>query len=231
MTRRLGIIDLWKFVFSILLVLHHINFVLFPFDYFGGCWIYTEFFFIITGYFTMSHFSNDTKYTTLEDKAKAAISYTANKFRTFLPYTIPFIIIQNAIECYISFRKTSEISSISYLINTVLDLLMIGDGKTTPSGPLWFLFAMFMVFPIFTIICQTSYKHLLYIISFFISVFWCHYTNVVNNTFIRYTAFPYYLFRAFIFLMLGTLVHGMVIYIRKINFKKYGKSYFQQLNM
>lgn len=56
-TYRNGMVDIWRFVFCLLIMAHHMYHIgierIYPFQ---SAWIYVEFFFILSGYFTGKHF-------------------------------------------------------------------------------------------------------------------------------------------------------------------------------
>ena len=62
---RMAIVDLWKFIAAVMIMIHHLYYLSPAFegkDYPGYfAWIYVEFFFILTGFFTYRHFARSDK--------------------------------------------------------------------------------------------------------------------------------------------------------------------------
>lgn len=213
MNKRMGIVDLWKFIACILVMSHHVAVILFHNDMFTEGWIYVEFFFILTGYFTMKHFELH-KENNLEEKVKQTITYIVKKFSAFLPYTISIIIMQYLIQYDVLFENKKSISSVAFFFDIFFDFLLIGDGNGSVKFAIWFLCAMLMAFPFFCMMCQMKSQSLLYMIAFFVSIVWCHYTDVGH-----FTQFPLSIVRAFIFLLLSALVYGLVSFIKDLRFR------------
>ena len=92
---RMAIVDLWKFIAAVMIMVHHLYEVAPVFenrDYPGYfSWIYVEFFFILTGYFTYRRFARKDR---REDVFRSTLSYTWQKFKPFLPYTTIAITLQ-----------------------------------------------------------------------------------------------------------------------------------------
>ena len=85
---RMAIVDLWKFIAAVMIMIHHLYYLAPAFEgkdfpgYFS--WIYVEFFFILTGYFTYRHFARQDS---RENIVRSSLSYTWRKFKPFLPST------------------------------------------------------------------------------------------------------------------------------------------------
>ena len=92
---RMAIVDLWKFIAAVMIMIHHLYYLSPAFegkDYPGYfAWIYVEFFFILTGYFTYRHFAGRDRQ---ENLVRSSLSYTYRKFKPFLPYTTIAITLQ-----------------------------------------------------------------------------------------------------------------------------------------
>ena len=59
--KRASVVDLWRFIALIMIMIHHLYIFGDPFtgEYCGRFgWIFVEFFFIVAGYFTYKHFRN-----------------------------------------------------------------------------------------------------------------------------------------------------------------------------
>lgn len=158
MNKRSGNVDLARFIASILIMTHHI----FYFGYnnpFSGGWIYVEFFLIITGYFTAKHFDGKN----YDNAMKESVIYTIKKFIPFLPYTITFTILIN-LQYMILNVVSGELNIIGALFALTekfyTDILLVTESFTHLAiGPLWYLSALFIVFPLFCLLMQLRNRY------------------------------------------------------------------------
>lgn len=171
-------------------------------------WIFVEFFFIITGCFTFKHFY-DVTWSSTDDAGKKAIHYTAYKFSPIMP----FVFVSYVLRCGIGMIN-GESNSIVKAIPEIL-LISRGEGKLPV---LWFLSAMFLVFPVFCCICQIKQKHLLYIVSMLSVV-------IIYDTFLISLGgrTPTHLIRAMAGLLLGVLVYYFSRLIKQMDFSLIGQ--------
>lgn len=208
---RQSIVDLWRFIGCLLIMSFHLYFTgisIEPYPFYTA-WIYVEFFLILSGYYTASHF--DIKETVSPDNmAKEAIRYTVKKYIRFLPY----VIIATSVYYFIDYFLIGF--SITTFINFLFDTTLLTGSfyeAYLPVRPLWFLSVMFIVFPIFCFFCQIKSKHILYMIAFYIPLIYYGYTPRPSLAY-----FPYHIPRALAALFLGVLVYAICSYIRKIHF-------------
>lgn len=200
-------VEAWRFLAAILLLIHHGRMFDYPTPHFYMGWIYVEFFFMLTGYFTMKHFSN-VEYYSLDNIAKASIRYTFFKFIKLIPYTTIAIFIT-----YIVINKGNY--SGNNIINMVLEMTLLYPGDII-LGPIWFLRVLIIVFPLFCILCQIKSKSFIYILSFLYTILYYNYTGVLHEQY-----FPGNIFRAIAGLLLGVLIYGISESIKKANLHKY----------
>lgn len=168
MKDRLSNIDLWKFIASIFIMIHHLYIFGEPFnsDYYGRmAWIYVEFFFMLTGYFTYKHFAKQNNCSSV---FKSGLKYTYQKFKPFLPYTTLAITMQYIVSAPFSYLKNGNIYDFFYhFLNYPFEVLLIGIAFRPLQLliPVWFLSSMLFVFPVITFLCQLKDKYLLLFIS------------------------------------------------------------------
>lgn len=215
MNKRQCAVEFWRFVAAILIMTHHLFSIgiekMYPFRYAS---IYVEFFFIISGYFTMKHYEKYKK-DLLDDRVKDVFGYTLKKYITFLPYVIIMVIAVYYIK-YFQLLRTDIRGFISQVPNALTEIFMLSAvTEIREAGNLWFLSAMLLVFPIFSLICQIKSKYLIYLISFYLPVFYYGIFRVESIT-----HFPYNLLRAISAMMLGIWVYFLSNYISNIELKR-----------
>lgn len=181
--KRNSVLDMWRFIGSIVILLFHSGILGITDHHFQSGWIFVEFFYMITGYYTYKHFSN-MKYTSLEDIATKSISYTLKKYINMLPYVIIVVFLTSIYNFIIS-----GCSNIKIFVEMLLEITLLFHRNIVP--PLWYLSALFIVFPVFCCLCQMSSKHFLAILAFSYTVYFYKITMVS-----RVTDFPFSLFRA-----------------------------------
>lgn len=169
MKKRISIVDLWRFVAAIMIMVHHLYYLGEPFegnDFRGKfAWICVEFFLILTGYFTYSHFNSHREDG--KDIFKAGIEYTIKKFKVFLPYTTIAVTLDYILLAEYSLLREDTYTFFSHFFNYPYEVLFLGEMVQSKQllGPIWFLSSMFIVFPIVTFLCQIKNKYLLLVIS------------------------------------------------------------------
>lgn len=207
--KRISVLGLIKFLAAIAIVFHHICIG----ARYVNLYILVEFFFFVSGYFTFKHFrKKENCGKTSEEKAKIAFSYTVNKFKPF----IPFVLIAVILKYIILLLRNNGGSVSSLLVNMSYDALLLNSQTTEYPWALWYLSAMFIIFPIFCYMCQTRRKYTLYI-PLFTSVI-IYYFNYFNGDIMGVKS----LLRAFFGMSTGILVYAASTYIHKNkSIKKY----------
>lgn len=142
---RNGIIGLFKFLFSIVVVMVHTH-GLRPADVtaypFAGGYTAVEFFLIVSGYFAVS--SQQTIVS--NDSAKAAMAYTASRFKKSFPIIAVSVTIHyGTIFCI----GGLDLQDLPYAIYELLLLPQSGIYKTFFNLPLWYLSAYMICLPVF----------------------------------------------------------------------------------
>ena len=168
---------------------------------FAEGWIFCEFFFILSGYFTFAYFSQITSIS-MDDMAKRAIKHTIRKYKAFFPY-----VVLSQTFAYLLTSYDNHITKTT-LINFLFDITLLRGTFVEQPNTLyvfWFLLALFTAYLPFCIMCQCKSKYVVYI-GCFISV-------LLYYGYFGYKEFPcvQYLpacIRAFIGLSLGVLVYS-----------------------
>jgi len=203
-TDRNSFMDLYRFV-GMLVVMgchqYHLGVGGFPFN---DGWIFAEFFFILTGYLTASHFYANTEEGS---KLKKAFGYTIRKFKAMMPFIWGAIILEYAFQAlkmyFLSGASAAEI--LSFLSQLPFEMLMLTGLYTQPVlVPGWYLSAMFLVFPALCILLQVMNKRALTIVSILVPVMLYMLIGFEGNW-----TFPDNLARALSGLLLGVLAFQM----------------------
>lgn len=208
MKKRNSVIDIWRFLGCIAIMILHASFLGKDTYPFRNGWIYVEFFYILSGFYTIKHFANSFD-TSVEDRSKEAILYFLKKYFSIVKFTTVAFILKGGSR-FLSVIIFHEKIDIDYFFGLLLDIPLI----VRPLGNLsvlWFVQALLMVFPLFCFLCQIRNKYLLQIISFSYVIFYYH--KEVSSS----VVFPNTIMRCVGGLFLGILVYYAADYIGKFN--------------
>lgn len=205
--KRNSVLELWRFIGSIVILLFHSGTLGIVDHNFMSGWIFVEFFYMVTGYFTYKHFYN-MKYTSLDDVANNSIIYTIKKYLNLFSYIIIVVCVTALYDFIISSYDNMRVFA-----DMILEITLLFHRNIVP--PLWYLSALFIVFPVFCCLCQIKSKHLLYVIAFSYTVIYYNKTMVSSVT-----DFPFSLLRATGGLLLGILIYQFVLVLKKVSFSK-----------
>lgn len=210
---RMAIVDLWKFIAAVMIMIHHLYYLSPAFegkDYPGYfAWIYVEFFFILTGFFTYRHFARSDKQ---ENIVRSSLSYTWRKFKPFLPFTTVAITLQYLLSApYTELLQHSYRKFLYSFADYPLEVLLLGEahGSQQRLVPIWFLSAMLIVFPLIGLLSQLKNKYLILLISGVYPLFYYGRTTLGNRV------WPDDLLRALAGLLLGVFLCVLCDMIRE----------------
>lgn len=175
---------------------------------FSSLYLFVEFFFIITGYFTFKHFQqhkDDIVSDNIDTKARKAIKYTVDKAKSFMPYVLLAAVIRVAL----GLIGGTSITTIAR--NFSIEALLLVSQSVTDCQPIWFLSALIIVFPLFAFICQFKNKHLLGILAGTATML--YYPSFYGQPISIY-CFGGSLFRAFLAMSCGIIVYLLVEQLR-----------------
>ena len=218
MNSRSSNVDLAKFIGSMLIMACHLNVIDFKLYDFYNFWIYVEFFLVITGYYSAKHFDSKVN----NNPFKESVIYTLKKFIPFLPYTLFFSfvlylikIVPDLLSGVINIKGATFI----FLEGYFFDNLFIANSYHHPLlSPTWFLSAMFIVFPLFTLILQIHNRYMIIIINAMYTLLYYGIRGIVSAS--RTHGYES-LLRVFAGLCLGAFIYEMVYvfndYINKVN--------------
>ncbi len=93
MKKHNNAVDIARFTGILLIMTHHLYVLGYSGTYIGkDCWVWVEYFFMLTGFFTAKHYAIEGG-KELPDKSNVAIealSYTARKIKPQIPYILIF---------------------------------------------------------------------------------------------------------------------------------------------
>jgi len=198
MSNRNKDVDLWRFIAILIIMAHHLYILgIKEYPFYDG-WIYVEFFLIITGYYTLSHFEGKRK----ENKAKEAVEYTIKKFLPLLPYTVAVTLaawLTQNISALINGGGVKQFLT-SFLGDFAFDLLWLSTFPLV--APLWYLSAMIIVFPFFCWFIQRENRYMTLLVCFSYVIIFYGSEGVTTAR-----SFLFDIFRVLAGLMLGALIY------------------------
>ena len=213
--RHFGVIDLMKFIAVIGIVYFHtLNNQQRHFD---TTYLLVEFFFFLSGYFTFKHFDehSDSKLCDLNSKAKISILYTLRKLRSFFVFVVIAIVlwyITLAMEAVVNEWSAQEI--IKAICNLPFELLLLNSQSGFYIWPMWFLSAMIIVLPVFSLLCQSKNRNVVFIFSSLLCIIYYF------NYFAGWSEGILSLVRAFFGLLMGLNIYIISDYVKHICISK-----------
>lgn len=217
MKQRNTIIDLWRFIAAVAIMLHHVSELGTEKSICSNGYLFVEFFFMLSGFFTYSHFRN--KETSANIKVDVtSFWYVFRKFKSYLPYTIPAILVQYIIESMHALEGGIK-SFIGCYETMPIEMLFLLDRPHV--GPLWFLNAMLIALPAVIIFIQIKNKYVVCMGSFLIG--YCYYNyNGYYAMDIYYTDRLNCFIRALAGMMIGVFIATFIEILKekKINWNR-----------
>lgn len=210
---RIGKIELMRFLGAVLIMNAHFGYQDRPFQL---SWFFVEFFYIITGYFTMRHFEKQEPQEHFE-AVKIAVEYTGKKFVQFLPYTTGAILITYIAMNWHYIGEGAFGNFIRSFENMPFEMLYLSEAA--PEGSLlftmWFLSAMCLVFPFFCLLLMMRNRRLSGMICFYVALFYYLHTYDYGAH-----EFPNRLVRTFAGLCLGATIALLADWLRGISLNR-----------
>lgn len=206
MKKKNGLIELYRFIASIIIMIYHSYHLYNVSDYpCRGGYIFVEAFFALTGYFTYLHFAN-LNCPTIHDKTLEVFKYIKRKFVKFLPYTF-IAVFSSLIVRHMIILKDLQLWM---FFKAVLESLMLIRGDSN-VGVLWYLCALLWVFPLFCFSCLMFQRKTMLILSGLgAAIFY----GLIRS----YDAFAPKMFaRAFAGLLLGVIIYELFRILKDMN--------------
>ncbi len=151
-------IEINRFVAILIIMGHHLYRTGAENYHFAMGWVFVEFFFILTGYFTAKHLC--------KSKENNTIKYTFTKFKKIIGLTCIAILCEYALEFFMLYYDIGvyDLKIIrEFFKDLPFELLLIGSSYTAPKlVPVWYLSALFIVFPLFCLLFQIKHKEVRY---------------------------------------------------------------------
>lgn len=198
---RIASVDLIRFFMILLIMSHHLYLFGFTGNYpFLSCWAWVDYFFLLTGYFTMKHYASRS---ITENCAAEAIQYTLRKLAGCFPFVFIAVTVQYAAEALPCLVQSNPKQFLSTFCGWPYEVLMLSSTGLVWAKvmPLWFLSAMLLTLPlmIYLLLRFRDFWHILaWLVPFL------YYGQMGINT---GRDWPNDLVRAFSCMALGTFVY------------------------
>lgn len=185
-----------------------------------GAYIYVEFFFMLTGYYTTKHFdARSSEADSLDEAMHRALVYTKLKFVRYIPFVLAAVSAEYMLEMFFSLQQGSA-AVINSFVGFPMEVFMLTSifpySKQYPKlAPIWYLSAAFIIFPIFCFFIQQKQKQILLYIEALLPLLYYGYFGLYG---IR--DYPHDLLRAACGMLLGGLVYHLSGYLHKCSFLK-----------
>lgn len=199
---RYGNVDITRFLACLAIVDFHLYILGYPQS---KGWAWVDYFFILSGYFTMSHFQKQKDY---KECGMAAMTYTFRKFSGYLPYVIVAELLRYGIDAFPLVQSHAYKDAIKGFFPMPFEILFFIGAFFPRLGPVWYLSTMFFTLPLL-IIAIYKWRDIWPAFSFLLPVL--YYGRYGMNT-IR--DWPHDLVRAFACLTLGTGLYYIIKLIR-----------------
>ena len=193
-------LDWMRFLGITLIMGHHLYVLGYEGDYLCmSCWVWVDFFFILSGALTHRHFRLHPADPTR--CGSESIRYTFHKFRRFLLPALLSVLALYGLENYPLLGGPNWTSFFWKLPNALYEILFLSSsGLTTAlNAPIWYLSALFIVLPL-TIYLMTAHREFWRVAALLIPIVYFG-KNGVNTL----RAWPNDLLRALACLSVGTL--------------------------
>lgn len=171
MKRRSQAVDMWKFIAAAVIMTFHIYEidVTRPYPTEMNGWVWADFFFIITGYYTYRHLCGSDE---------GIWHYVFRKFKVIFPYTAIAIAVQYMIDALKAYHDGIRAMAEVFL-DMPLELVYLHPEPRI--YPLWFLTAMFIALPVYGMIIRVKDKRIFPVLMVFPLIFYMYYYPVQGN--------------------------------------------------
>ncbi len=222
-TKHNGIISFWKFMFSLMIIVFHLNVRTKYENPILKCgYIGVEFFFLVSGYLMAKKALNQKE--DCSDIGEETFEYLLRKIKKFFPYMFVAFFIALFTGIILDIYNTK-----SKIINSIWNLFFLevsGIKTTLVIEPTWYISAMLISMLILYPLIRKYKKNFIYLIAPIIVLLiggWISYKYGTLNGW-DYTGIVYKcLLRAFFELSLGAILYEISLNVENIKFNKFGK--------
>lgn len=210
MSKKNPTIEMWRFVAAIMILMCHLYYTGVEDGYpFSMTFIFVEFFFMLTGYFSYVHLEKDrNKIKSIREKISYIFMYVSNKILKILPLAAIAIIFDYIIE-YVYRRNENGVTFLGFWKQLPFDIMEVSDLYTEPRVvPLWYLSVELFILPVVCIIILLN-KYLRLSIAIVVPVTYYSIFGVSNLR-----NFPYDYLRGLSAMLLGILIGEIVRSLR-----------------
>lgn len=191
-----------RFIGMLLIMGHHLYHIGMEGMYLTrNCWVWVDFYFILSGAFTYAHFSEKSK--KINEQGSEALAYTLSKFKKFVFPTICAVFLEYCLKysnLVVNLQFKELLKRMIYLPYEIM--FLSSSGITSPVvAPIWYLSAMFIVLPLIVYLMQ-EHREAWKIIAFMSPILYFGYKGVNTDR-----AWPNDMVRAFACLALGTIAY------------------------
>lgn len=219
-------IELWRFLAAITILFYHTNHL--GYRIACGGWIFVEFFFIVSGYYTTAHFSSGGELPAVPEKE--ALLYTLKKLVRVLPYAICGILLSVVANVLNGNILYSDISTLIIELPLHFSMLkMCGFTYFDLCRQLWYLTGLLLVLPILILLINKKRDFLKYIGCWLIPIL-CYMFLFIWHGDVSYWddgSSLHCLIRALAGVTLGSLVYHFSTWVRPIIEKWKDKDYLK----
>ena len=220
-TKMDSTLSIWKFAAALFIMGHHsVSFYSNGNYPFHGGYIYTEFFFLISGYFCMRFLSEklNNNATAVAEDTKLSMNYVWGKFKKIFPYTTVAFLMQYLLDCIL---KTESWKAVLKLIwKLPLEITYLSNLQILGSrmGQLWYVGVMFVALPV---ICYLFVNHKRFFYCVFLWLFPLEWYAYIYQTYQRIGNRGQFidLGRGMANLLLGCLVYVLAQQLKNKNFR------------
>lgn len=159
MKQRNYMVDLCRFIAALMIMFCHLDLVgssTYP------TYMFVDFFFILSGYFTVQHFAKAKNDSDPEKRGRAALIYTAKKFLPFIPHLLIALPIVYFARNFYFLKGGNTLGFLAGFKDMFAEFLLLPvkffENPVRQIGPLWYLSALLIVMPLFSYICQSKYR-------------------------------------------------------------------------
>ncbi|MBR4262157.1 MAG: acyltransferase [Bacilli bacterium] len=218
-----GIIGLWKFIFSIVILIFHSRglYSYLNTSLFRGGYIAVEFFFIVSGYYFAKSVLKQ-KYDK-DNIGKETVQFISKKIKIFFPYVL--------VACLLSLIIKYDALNKNALVNSVWDILLLrqfGFGRPLVAGQIWYLGVMLVsMFILYPIIKKHKENYILIfspIIALFFLGWLRHFKLSIDNSYANWIGLTNSgTLRGFAEINIGMLIYLLSEKLKTVKYTKLGR--------